>query len=570
MRIRYLLCVLFITAIWLGVSLGAQVDADLPEIEMQEYVISGVEQATRIYGTRIPLGEWTPVIKIPGSPEQTRPDLQASSISIIPVRPELVADRTLHNFSGGAFGGNFGAFGAGVNGCYDFNNGGFVHNAQLNFSAGYVDYPRRLEPGEATRLNANVSAASFISGRTQIAAGAGYRSQEFILNDTLRSRRTLDALTANFGLSALNLFQGNFNALIDYGAWSVDKVNAAVNGGAVEGLSLAAQMKYDYFLSKGMIQSRFGFFSETLEEFTDAKSIFDLRFYYLRLVYYKKLMHKMNLGVGVDASAGEHYADDGMRSINPYVVFRWGAVPNGAFDFTIDPHSKPVTLRELFSRWTMLDEPPQNVLPQESEPTKWFLNPIIEETPIRMSASYRHSIANSFEASVKGTYRESEQYPYLVPFDSQGLGWTLGLASLTSAKGELSVRYRHERFVEAVAYAAIENAQLEEAGESYEAPLIPPISAGIRGGGERGRWTAEFDAAYYAETPYAIGMAEERPAHFEVDFSAGYKIAPEWTISVEGYNLLNESYDFLPGYDANPLTVMVRLKYGDLFLERSK
>jgi hypothetical protein len=85
-RILKIACITAAAALVLGGSAGA---VELPPIELPEYIIAGVEQATRITGARIPVGV-SARIGVPAESPVSRPKLLTASVWTPPQQPALL------------------------------------------------------------------------------------------------------------------------------------------------------------------------------------------------------------------------------------------------------------------------------------------------------------------------------------------------------------------------------------------------------------------------------------------------------------------------------------------------
>ena len=231
--------------------------ADLPEIELPEYIISGIEKATRVRGDRLPTSITSAIVS-PDAISPSRPELTALSIRSLPSKPST--DRRLKPgyWNAGISGGGFRMFG--VNGCLVYAMPKVTRMGTVRL----IHSPHRINIGETYGWRVRYGETHTFKGDVSICPRVTYDFNEFNLLDSLDNHRARRGdLKVDLFLSPWSTPVGAFTGYANWDGWRYSSLSD------LSGFTSVFNLKHNLSLATGKLESDVFFGLENVKEDDD-------------------------------------------------------------------------------------------------------------------------------------------------------------------------------------------------------------------------------------------------------------------------------------------------------------
>ncbi len=522
------LVVIFLTGWWMSPAEGAE----LPQIELPEYIIAGIERAARLEGRRLAT-EATADIAVPDLRAAERPGLAAGRIWMPPSRPSLQFEPGRGCWRARLTGGGFQLFGAGV------EMSGRRGEVSLAGRGRFEHSPQRTEAGSGWQVGMDVTAARRAWGQMALAPHAGFSRTTFKLNtDSSEEDRSWSDL--RLGLNAAPIYTplGRLSSRLAYGWWDMSE------GGELDGSLVEFGLEQSAGVRDGTVEAALSLASGPV---SDGEG--DLGLAGFKAAYTCRPVPEINLRAGgyiyIGRSAEDHRREGGGLHFGIEHLPSFGGVATLAWR----PQAELVFLRSLMKYWPMV---------QTSARGR------IVEDVARLSLGYRRQLADRLNGRLDFGWRESRHVPFPVP-DSA----TVRIESrrLRTLRTSAELEFTFGTGTTVALYASTERARTDGNGSGDRAPQRPPATVGMKGGINLVGCRFESDLVWTSETPIDFDGNTERPARVVWNISSSRNVRRGLVLTAGMDNLLDEHYYDIPGYDAPPMTFYLRLKMGGVWVE---
>jgi len=497
-------------------------EEELPTIELPEFVISGVERATLIRGNRLAMADNLPEIIMPGPFNRIRPDITSPSIDIVPMRPKIIPVTNDLYYCIAAYGGGFGSFGA------QFGLGWRWGKNILSTEGLYDRPPRRTAAGDKQRMSGSVSINRHIKRESILDLIAKVEDRTYLLNENTDQERSWQDFSLNTSITPIHSSIGQFSGRLYVNRWFLNG-----NDFLISDVNIAHYIRH----SKGHFETIMNWTSEKTYPNRDVSLLSG------KIEYYRPASSIDWIKVGLNLYIGNPPLTNKLTGVRPHISVTYRPVPDGTAYLKFSPEPHFVSSRSLIDRFPMVCSD---------------LRTIVIEDDIRLIMGYDHYLTDRLLFKVSAQYVNSD-YLFLSSRDREPFMYQILVRDFYSVSARFSAGYEFYPDANVEVFTSIERADVDNFDKAL---MITPQSAGIKGNITLNRWWLSGDISWFDLTPVPY---KNRPAHFESNISIGYRIRQNLKLSLEGYNLLNERYFILPGYDVVPLTVMLKVAYGTLF-----
>lgn len=518
-----------ITLLLLALPIGEAVSAELPQIEMPEYIISGIEKATRLEGNRL-LTSITSTMSVPGATAHYRPELIALPTWTPPSRKTLTTRLKPLLWSIGTTGGGFGM--AAVSGDIIYNRMKVTRRA----NAAFHRPPRRINAGELSVLNAEYGEIHRISEKFSIFPGITYDQKEYTLlngNGGFETRRS-DLMLSLF-VEPVMTPVGSFAGYIGGGGWeysSLDDLSGRVG---------SFRLRHDLPAWSGRFEDELYY---AAEEITNDDN-------HLQLIKFSTV-YSLLLHSNISTAAGG--------------VFYTGSTVDGGSVQGVQPHVK-IEIRM----------PLQSILALTYRPSPEFhsfgnnldIYPVLDtavrgyitEDVSRLALRYSMFMNSGLELSVDGFRNETRHVTFAIPIPDTVDKWRPVSRRLSSKGFELKCEFRLRGLTSIGIFGRVEDARTSGAGQGDEATQIPESYAGFAWTQPLSWLTLKTDLTWCSSAPVDFTGATRRPERTLWNFSLFRAFNMGVSAELGVNNILNAAYYNFPHYDMAPSTFYVRLKY---------
>ncbi len=532
----------FLTSLYLTSPLLAE----LPPIQMPEYIIEGIEKATQIKGDRIP-NEITYEITIPDEPAHQRPNLDIEPIQICINRPTLLLTLGTGYLIANA---GIGGFNLGELGC-DFAMR--KNESELIVEFGARSIPKRTTPGAKFQSDVRIGFTSYISESETYRKGLFEAHSNLFRKNYNRyiSAGVIEHISLNtFNISLiatpLSTKFGTFAGQIAFQPWKYEDCAFTQTE-----LSLQHSLK----TTIGRFESKLFIGGEMARQDIKVLQLTSLDIS-LHRQFNERLFYTLGGAIWVGTTPLQRQIYDllGNSSINEESQLRQGFKPClgliwlPPFGGIVSSSYKPKTL--LKPLYTELTETPFYITTTRGT--------VIEDLYL-WSIKYEKSLISNLNFDFTFNWQDQlhTQYPYYT--SDERILLTLRRSEIKELK--LNIDATPFNFMGLSLWTALYKANTKGCIAGNNAPLVPNFLAGLESTARWRRWILYNSIVWEDEAPLKFEGDTKMPSRLIWDSQLKFNINPKIETTLKAYNILNKHYYTLPHYDANPTTIALMAQY---------
>lgn len=543
--------VLFLITLCFSISSPLTADAkkSLPAIELPDYVISGVERAAKISGERIKVTLTPPdvILGKPISPE--RPHLESRASDLLPGRPVFTSPKGGDYWGIETHAGNFAAFGIGGEWDSHYSDLGYA------FRGHFENSPRLLHPGQKNTWGAQANSVYARFGETLLSFSGSIGGRSYELQPLpQQSDRTWNNYGFSAGMTPIYTRLGKYIILYDFQSW---RFIGLWSFGDVVGYRSRLSGNYSIPISNNLLNFKFNWDTQEVNMWALSSSLLENEAAYSLLL---KPYLFLKFGFISYWSSLNSYSSNG---IGPTFSLEWKPSQiSGVFNVQYSSEVDLITLKSLIERYPEIYE------------TGYLCHNCVENSIIHKSSifktSYRRDISNHYSFGIEYRYQRERKPPVLVPMGYINpitdkypvFGFQLVSQKTNSVNAHLTYFVKSNLRVKL--FGQYSNAKVDYGGKTYDSPMILPMILGSSAIYRLHQWSLGGYLSWYQKSEYAVSYDEQRPAFIQSNLLVGYQLKPDITLSMNLSNLFNSRHSetSLPGYDAVPFSVMLKLTYG--------
>jgi|GEM_PF-4955851 hypothetical protein len=518
----------------MAVQAQAQSKRSMPTLDLPEYVISGAEKATHIGGEKLSFLSDDPDTFIPELQLRIRPAIPTGQIVVQPEPPS--------NIAGVRFG---------------------YHNYSLS-------------AGSFESLNANYNTVIRLSGISLTADGwhrqapknikAGLKFEQGVKSSVLvrSDDKGVFDLTGQFESSSFRRTNG-FDQIVSLSEYSLTTTGNSVRSRFGE-LNYSARLNrwsllgdldsdvlsHDIRLAVSR-RLKDGRLSLNVRQFGEPSTMYenDFNFTNADISYNWQQSRDWKIAIATKMFMTSSYTLDGKgigtrrenNGIKMGLSTEKKLSERDLIYFRYMPVERPNSVRALYDYYPMMSDSVGGIV----------------ESGSRLVGGYSREINPQIRLNVSGFYQNSLDHP--VPVSLTAGDWFLETARFTGMGVKVDASARFNSSADLNLFGSWQDAQVSKGAIEMAAPEEAELSAGFSGEYLFGGWSVASDLIWYSKKPINLRGAETIPAHAEFNARATYRLKPDILLSLSAENLLNQHYYAVPGYDANPPTVMIGVSH---------
>lgn len=508
-------------------STGLLSATELPQIELPEYVISGIERATRIAADRLETGQSTEIIPA-RFPDLVRPSLMAASAWLPPSRPEFTLTRMADNIKTSVAGGSFGKAGLSIN---------FVRHLSgaLLIGDGFIrNHANRIGIGEKWEWRSGGTALIALGKVGVISSRLGFAQNAFdvkVGSDT-KTRQWSD-FTITVLSNELHTPVGRVAEQIRFDSWQ------RTGFGDLAGSTYDIHLVHNIPVNTGWLETKVWVAGESI-----AGDKHQLGLASAQLRYGRRYNSNVHIWLGMLAFAGSSVGGEsrGRGVVHLGMDFKPG------FDglFRLFWHPAPVfqPVSHLTNKW---------------KPLHYVSRGAVTEPLGRLSAQYQRDLRKNLDVKLQVNWMSARHVPFPVVDTDQSLivvtrkltRYGFGGRMKWSVTPKLSMSIAGERVISSTSGSASGDA----------APQQPETRVTFAEELKLFGWDYNLNVEWSDETPINFTGEAKSPDRILMNAAAQKEIVPNSIISIGFENILNVRYWDFPGYDEPPFTVHVMFSH---------
>ena len=520
-------------------SISASTD-ELPSIDLPDFVISGVEQATLIRGDRLILNVLNPEITTPGLIISLRPSMASHSVNIVPSRPEVIVDPNRDFGYADLYAGNF--YGAGVR----FGLG-TSWDRYIITGSGWYNYPPRLfnigenvNGGGSIGINVKIprdvilhfdsefSRSSFyLPGGYDLDAGVDNDWQDFRLEGSSTPLTTEIGSFSGWYKFHHWLLNGEFSS-------GIDDLSANQN---------SFSLIHEIPAFNGRIETSVNGLFEPLD--LDSKNL-SLITGKVNFGWWKPKAALLRIGFGFNVYSGSSGGSDKVNGFQPNFKAIWSPTIGGLVFLKWNPNVFGHSLRSTMQQLPMLTDVSRGSIAVDKA---------------RVEFGYELRILNSTDIRFKTIYNNTENYPLLKPVQDISTGG-IEYAELKSISFRVDAKYELSTLGEIDFFATYERTNVQSDFFSDGDTKMQPFIVGIIGNGYWQKWQLSTDLSWHDATTTVYDPTIKVAPHYSWDLGVGYNFRENARLSIVCLNLLNNDYEILGRHRVAPFTMMLKGSFG--------
>ncbi|NQT34958.1 TonB-dependent receptor [bacterium] len=511
---------------------------ELPRIELPAYIISGVEKATTLRGTRLPTTVESS-LSIPGSVNSIRPKLTSIPVWQPPSKPSLIVKPVPGYWRADTRGGAFRLFGL---------NGSLINAEQGVSRRGTIAYlqpPHRIAAGFQSGWRIQYDEVRYLGENTAIQPRISFTRREYtLLVDTSDYKSIRSDLALNLLVQSFHTSIGSFTGRLHLSGMNYSsKQDLSGFHGQLDGLHCIA-------LGEGFLESGIFYGSESIDTDDDR-----LQLARLSIKYRMQPRERIVVSVGGSAYLGNDISGVSVQGVRPQLEIESGLPFDGTVSLKYNPLSRLVSYRDELSRSPVLDSEARGYISEEID---------------RLSLDYNYNIASSLVTdvgfSIGGFLTDARHIIFAVP-DSAGK-WYPSARRLSSRGLELDCYYNDVSGVSVNLHMKYEEAQTDGFETGDQAPQIPKTSVTVSTAFPMSLFTLRNGLEWSGESPVDFEGEGYRPDRLIWNASVDHEFNRGIGVEVGVENILNVEYYDYPRYDMPPLTVYIGFYFGNNWRER--
>lgn len=523
-RISITLQLLLVGCFLLFIPLSA-ISEELPQIELPEYVITGIEKAIRISGDKLPVKSVPRSISLRQLQPTNRPELIATGIMQAPTRPDISTVLNEGRLNASITGGQFTMFGGSV------DHAKVLESWTLTAESAYDHHPNRTTPGMSSAYSAGISGTTYITEKNGISTHLSFDRSGFNLNDGLSDK---SGYISDFQFSATTaparLFSGRFAAYVSYDKLKIDQYVTKDSD------LLALNLNYSTKLASGWLESRA---SVSYDSYSDL-SLVTLSSGYNQPIW----LGWMARISGTLAAAQNSIPGD---LTNGYIGFalEHPSLFGGKVTLLRDSGVEMHYMKALMNRWYMV----------ESAST-------VSETTSNLTLHYERDITDRLTGnmSVASITKRHEPFPVL----SSG-SWNLEPRRIGTLLSTARLDYELAYSLTALAYAINDQSESHGISPGTKAVQRPEWRVGSELRYRWQKWSLNNKLEWQSSTAIDFVGLNKTPERLTDNLAVSRSFNDKIELQLGVDNLFNSSFYEFTGYDYNPLTVYLKINYRNIF-----
>ena len=519
----------------LSVNLPAE---ELPRIELPAYVISGVEKATTLRGTRLPTAVKSS-LSIPGSVKSVRPEFTSTPVWQPLSKPSIIAKPAMGNWGINIGGGAFNLF---------RQNGYFIHTGEGVTRRGTISFlqpPHRIPAGTLSEWHIEYGEVRYPRKNLMLHPSVSFTSREYtLLTDYNNFQSIRSDLVLKLFVQSFQTTVGSFTGRLQLSGMKYSSTQD-LDGfhGQIDGL-------HSLSLGEGFLESGIFYGSENIDVDDNR-----LQLARLSVKYRMQLRERIVVSFGGSAYLGNDIRGVSVQGARPQLDIESGLPFDGTVSLKYNPLSRLTSSKDMIFRSPVLDSGARGYISEEIN---------------RLSLDYNYNIVSSLVTdvgfSVGGFLTDARHIIFAVP-DSSDV-WYPSARRLSGTGLKLDCYYSDISGVSVNLHMKYEEAQTDGLETGDQAPQIPKTSVTVSTAFPMSLFTLRNDLEWSGESPVDFEGKQHRPERFVWNASVNHEFNRGIGVEVGVENILNVEYYEYPRYDMPPLTVYIGFYIGNNWRER--
>lgn len=499
---------------------------ELPQIELPEYVITGVEKATRISGDKLPVTSMPQLITPRQMRATGRPDLIPSGIVHTPTRPDISAILSDGRFNASITGGQYELEAVSV----DFAK--VLNDWTINAKSGFAHYPKRSGHTTYPTFSAEISGTSYIAERSLVTTQLSFIKDIFHLVGPFYQEY---CSTSDFQLSStlapISFGKGRFAAFISYDRLKIEPYYRRDSD------LFALNLNFDTKLGSGWFESRF---SGWYDRYDDV-SLITIAGEYNQSIWYGWMMRFGGTLASTKNSPSGNFTNGYFT-----VSLERPSLFGGRVRLLRDAGVDMISMKSLMNRWYMV------------EPVS-----MVSEMVSRIALYYDREFTDRLRGAFSVENRVKRHEPF--PLFSNSREWVIEPRRLESLLTAVKIDYEIDRSLSASMYAINDQAVSYGRSTGERDLQRPEWQFGSQLRYRWRNWTIENEL----ELPYS-GLnryqgTDKKPDRLIDNFSVSRSFSEKVDFKIGIDNLFNSRYYDIPGYDEDLFTLYLKFSYKNIF-----
>jgi len=510
--------------------------ADLPVIEMPQYIITGIEQATALTGKKIPPENSAKFVV----PEVT-PDLRP----LIPLNIVVTPDERLGLLR--PVGGGFTEAQALVGSFGKVLANGLTASESLTtgykVETGFERFPMRTESGPELEWRAAGNSIHWLGSETTFSPKLFtiYRSfQRRVPTGSVQNSLLEIGLKA--GSSPISLFDGSLAWLFQVDLQSLDdrrELSASHD---------LLQFDYSRNFKDGWLDLRAKLEIEAVSHDRASHSL-----YLIESIYSAQFDHRLLWRAGLVAYTGGSIAtpvqvSPGVRESRSGAGILAGLTykmsPVTTIDVDVAPRPRFESFGEVFAGQMVLDSTARGVT---------------VEKPVAITARLRNRINQQTQISANVSYSSDRHRPFLTTLHSGD--WSIVTRKASIISGQIEVEVEPTERLGVRLYTGVTTVSSEGFDPGSNAPFITPFNIGGDLLWSVGRFMVENEINWEKGTEIDFNSDSHAPDRLNWDATVHLPIKAGLNAKAGILNVLNRRHWRIPGYDEAPLTLFIGIDW---------
>ncbi len=513
--------------VFCALSLAAFAE-ELPQIEMPDVVISGVERATIIKADRLQFGKNEVQVNLAQGLLTNRPEIQSQSIKIFPKRPshkDISQDNRVVLEAGG---GSFGNFNGSVIGNFPLAYINLDTKTKLDIP------PQRIQAGQDFLGTSEIAFIHHAPGQSQLHYKLGFSATQFTLNDVAHSERNWADFFGDVHLSPVFTPIGSFAVGFHYNSWSNEGI------GSFDGDIYSCYFRQYTDLGTWQISSEYNGFWEQLP--TDYQ---ELGINAGRLSIIFKSFETLRVSAGLSSYRGYSHTFGVQDGVDAAVGLSWNPGRSTLVKLSWEPGYEVFSARQNGQIYPMITD------------NTWGA---ISEDYARLKFSMAQNLSAGSKVYLRGLYADSPHYPF--PLQEFNDVWSMATSRLNLLEAEVGWDYQIIHPLVLNISGGMRQADAANPNINQTAPQLAPYFADVSI-----QWLAESfwsEVNFHWEDGFPVALLDDRttPSHWESELTVGYTFGRKMQAFVTTSNLVNSPFEAIPGYDSAPLSIRAGVVYG--------
>ena len=543
---------IFFVVIILTLTASAAPRDNLPEIDLPDFVISGVEQATLVRGDRLSYNALSPEITTPDILISSRPEMSTHSVNIVQSRPEVAINPDRSYKYADVYAGNI--FGGGTK----FGLGTSWKQTIVSGSGWYNSPPRLFEFGESSNIGAHIGVNIKFFSNVILNLSSKYSSTQFHLPEPLLlggpDNDWRDIILSG-NLTPLLTTLGSFSGRYKFNHWSLNQFDDN-DGNDLSANQSAFSLTHEIYAFKGQFETTFDGLFEPLEQ--NSKNLTLLKGK-ISFGWWEPNDSRLRIGFGLNVYSGNSTDTDEVSGVQPQLKVMWNTIFDGLVFLRWNPNAYGHSLRTIMNDFPMLSN---------------YEGSSIAVDKAKVEVGYEMRIFNSTNIGFQTTYSNTENYPIIDPIRNER--FPLKYVQIESISLNLDIEYDITGIGEIVFFASFERMDCKYpvshtfVNDELQGPffyliepvIMKPFIVGLTGNGRWQKWQLSSDLSWHYSTRTVYESLTPIRSHLDWDLAVGYNLQDNIRVSIVGLNILSNDFAIFEYHKVTPFTLMLKGSFG--------